>query len=579
MEPLHALLAGAAALVAAGGGGYWWWRRRQAPGPADSASPAPSPPADHVARPAFTPSPAVSSASLAAVSSAPPAAVPASTDGMAAEKSSQVLLESQREARVLVEQARVQAQQLLRDAELQARDLAMRRREELNRELEAARAELREQERRLEKREAALEQKLRELQRKEKHLEQTREKLAERREQWEKKHHQLDELLAQQMQQLQQISGLSREGAEKLLLERLEKELAAELAERIRRHEERVREIAEQKAREILATAIQRWSAQYTSTLTVSTVDIPSDDIKGRIIGREGRNIRTFEKITGVDVIVDDTPGVVVVSAFDNVRRETARRALVRLIEDGRIHPSRIEEVVSETQAEMEKYLMELGRQAARDADVPLLHDKLIHLLGRLHFRTSYSQNVLAHSVEVAHLCGLMAGELGLNPALARRCGLLHDIGKAADHEMEGGHPKVGAELARRYGENNPDVLHAIQCHHDDITSDHIYTVLVAAADAISASRPGARRETLEKYIRRMEELEAVACSFPEVEQAFAIQAGRELRVIANAHKTTDADAARLCREIARAIEQQLDYPGEIKVTVIRETRFVDTAR
>ncbi|WP_228499044.1 ribonuclease Y [Thermogemmata fonticola] len=579
MEPLHALLAGAAALVAAGGGGYWWWRRRQAPGPADSASPAPSPPADHVARPAFTPSPAVSSASLAAVSSAPPAAVPASTDGMAAEKSSQVLLESQREARVLVEQARVQAQQLLRDAELQARDLAMRRREELNRELEAARAELREQERRLEKREAALEQKLRELQRKEKHLEQTREKLAERREQWEKKHHQLDELLAQQMQQLQQISGLSREGAEKLLLERLEKELAAELAERIRRHEERVREIAEQKAREILATAIQRWSAQYTSTLTVSTVDIPSDDIKGRIIGREGRNIRTFEKITGVDVIVDDTPGVVVVSAFDNVRRETARRALVRLIEDGRIHPSRIEEVVSETQAEMEKYLMELGRQAARDADVQLLHDKLIHLLGRLHFRTSYSQNVLAHSVEVAHLCGLMAGELGLNPALARRCGLLHDIGKAADHEMEGGHPKVGAELARRYGENNPDVLHAIQCHHDDITSDHIYTVLVAAADAISASRPGARRETLEKYIRWMEELEAVACSFPEVEQAFAIQAGRELRVIANAHKTTDADAARLCREIARAIEQQLDYPGEIKVTVIRETRFVDTAR
>lgn len=579
MEPLHALLAGAAALVAAGGGGYWWWRRRQAPGPAESASPAPSPPADHVARPAFTPSPAVSSASLAAVSSAPPAAVPASTDGMAAEKSSQVLLESQREARVLVEQARVQAQQLLRDAELQARDLAMRRREELNRELEAARAELREQERRLEKREAALEQKLRELQRKEKHLEQTREKLAERREQWEKKHHQLDELLAQQMQQLQQLSGLSREGAEKLLLERLEKELSAELAERIRRHEERVREIAEQKAREILATAIQRWSAQYTSTLTVSTVDIPSDDIKGRIIGREGRNIRTFEKITGVDVIVDDTPGVVVVSAFDNVRRETARRALVRLIEDGRIHPSRIEEVVSETQAEMEKYLMELGRQAARDADVPLLHDKLIHLLGRLHFRTSYSQNVLAHSVEVAHLCGLMAGELGLNPALARRCGLLHDIGKAADHEMEGGHPKVGAELARRYGENNPDVLHAIQCHHDDITSDHIYTVLVAAADAISASRPGARRETLEKYIRRMEELEAVACSFPEVEQAFAIQAGRELRVIANAHKTTDADAARLCREIARAIEQQLDYPGEIKVTVIRETRFVDTAR
>lgn len=583
MEPLLGLLAGAAVLLAAGGGGYWWWRR-QASAPTESASPA-------TASPAENPSPRLPPDSPRTDS---PGRVRENADfgclnevayperfSFSAEQRylAPGLIAPQHETHFLVEQANLRAQRLLRDAEARVRDLEMRRREELNRELETVRAELLEQKRRLEKREAALERKLRKLHQKEKQLEQAREKLTERRNQWEKKHQQLDELLAQQMQQLQQISGLSREGAEKLLLERLEKELAAELAERIRRHEEHVREIAEQKAREILATAIQRWSAQYTSTLTVSTVDIPSDDIKGRIIGREGRNIRTFERITGVDVIVDDTPGVVVVSAFDNVRRETARRALVRLIEDGRIHPTRIEEVVNETQAEMEKYLMELGRQAACEADVPLLHDKLIHLLGRLHFRTSYSQNVLAHSVEVAHLCGLMAGELGLNPALARRCGLLHDIGKAADHEMEGGHPKVGAELARRYGETNPEVLHAIQCHHDDITSDHIYTVLVAAADAISASRPGARRETLEKYIKRMEELEAVACGFPEVEQAFAIQAGRELRVIANAHKTTDADAARLCREIARAIEQQIDYPGEIKVTVIRETRFVDTAR
>ncbi|MCS7022810.1 MAG: ribonuclease Y [Gemmataceae bacterium] len=578
MEWLSTLLAGTAAVLAAGGGAYWWYRRRRAA----SAASAPSAPATaHQPQPLVTAT--VETSRHEALSTAA-----ATTSGTASAASWPPTPENghpvgstdeHREALLLLEQARVQAQQLLRDAELQARDLAVRRREELNRELEAARAELREQERRLEKRASALEQKLRELQRREKQLEAAREKLAERREQYEKKHQQLDELLAQQMQQLQQISGLSREAAEQLLLQRLEKELSAEVAERIRRHEERVRELAEQKSREILATAMQRWSAPYTSSMTVSTVDIPSDDIKGRIIGREGRNIRTFEKITGVDVIVDDTPGVVVVSAFDNVRRETARRALVRLIEDGRIHPTRIEEVVSETQAEMEKYLMELGRQAARDADVPLLSDKLIHLLGRLHFRTSYSQNVLAHSVEVAHLCGLMAGELGLNPALARRCGLLHDIGKAADHEMEGGHPKVGAELARRYGETSPEVLHAIACHHDDITSDHLYTVLVATADAISASRPGARRETLEKYIKRMEELEAVACSFPEVEQAFAIQAGRELRVIANAHKTTDADAARLCREIARAIEQQLDYPGEIKVTVIRETRFVDTAR
>lgn len=591
MEPLVALLIGAAALLVVGAGGYYWWRRRST---ANAAAPATAAPAPSVATSSPAISPAVSpvadgSVPGTCVGSSPAAStvpVASAKEAVSAELASIATRvrrtwsdESDHQSSLLIEQARVQAQQLLRDAELQARDLAVRRREELNRELEAARAELREQERRLEKRESAVEQKLREVQRREKQLEAVREKLAERREQWEKKHQQLDELLAQQQQLLQQISGLSRAEAEQLLLQRLEKELAAEVAERLRRHEQRVREMAEQKAREILATAMQRWSAHYTSTLTVSTIDIPSDDIKGRIIGREGRNIRTFEKITGVDVIVDDTPGVVVVSAFDNVRRETARRALVRLIEDGRIHPSRIEEVVSETQAEMEKYLMELGRQAARDADVPLLNDKLIYLLGRLHFRTSYSQNVLAHSVEVAHLCGLMAGELGLNSALARRCGLLHDIGKAADHEMEGGHPKVGAELARRYGETSPEVLHAIQCHHDDITSDHIYTVLVAAADAISASRPGARRETLEKYIKRMEELEAVACGFPEVEQAFAIQAGRELRVIANAHKTTDADAARLCREIARAIEQQLDYPGEIKVTVIRETRFVDTAR
>src|SRR5437588_3361803 len=284
--------------------------------------------------------------------------------------------------------------------------------------------------------------------------------------------------------------------------------------------------------------------------------------MKGRIIGREGRNIRTFEKCTGVDVIVDDTPGVVIVSAFDNVRRETARLALAKLIGDGRIHPSRIEEVVAETQLEMEKHISELGKTAVLEADIAMPHEKIVHLLGRLKFRTSYSQNVLQHSIEVAHLCGLMAAELGLNPQLARRCGLLHDVGKAADHEMEGGHPKVGAELAKRYGETSREVLHAIAGHHDDVTVDNLYPVLVAAADAISASRPGARRETLEKYVKRLEELEAVACGFPGIEHAYAIQAGRELRVIANASQLTDADAVRTCREIARAIEQQLDYPG-----------------
>src|SRR5205085_108019 len=303
------------------------------------------------------------------------------------------------------------------------------------------------------------------------------------------------------------------------------------------------------------------------------------DGMKGRIIGREGRNIRTFEKATGVDVIVDDTPGVVVVSAFDNIRRETARLALSKLIQDGRIHPSRIEEVVKETQAEMEKYIAEVGKQAALEANVGPVHEKLHQLLGRLKFRTSYSQNVLQHSIEVAHLCGMMADELGLNGTLARRCGLLHDVGKAADHEMEGGHPKIGAELAKRYGETSKEVLHAIAGHHDDVTIDHLYTVLVAAADAISAARPGARRETLEKYVKRLEELEALASGFPGVEHAYAIQAGREVRVIANANQLTDNEATKVCCEIAKAVEEQLSYPGEIKVTVVRETRAVEFAK
>ena len=479
----------------------------------------------------------------------------------------------------MIEKARRDADQLVREAELRARDDAFHKREEINREFDVTRTEIREQERRAEKREDAAEQKQKELAKKERHLESIQKKLAERKETMEKKAKLLEELIAQETTRLHEITGLSRENAERMLMDRLERELSEELAKKIREHEDRFKAHAEGKGREILATAIQRYAAQHTADTTVSTVDIPSDDMKGRIIGREGRNIRTFEKCTGVDVIVDDTPGVVIVSAFDNVRRETARLALTKLIQDGRIHPSRIEEVVLETQAEMEKTIIEIGKKAVLDADVTMPHEKIIYLLGRLKFRTSYSQNVLQHSLEVCHLCGLMAAELGLNPQLARRCGLLHDVGKAADHEMEGGHPKVGAELAKRYGETSKEVLHAIAGHHDDVTIDNIYTVLVAAADAISASRPGARRETLEKYVKRLEQLEAVACGFPEVEHAFAIQAGRELRVIVNSSQATDADAIRICREIARSIEQQLDYPGEIKVSVIREIRAVEMAK
>jgi ribonuclease Y len=476
-------------------------------------------------------------------------------------------------------QAKKEAENILKEADLKSKDELFKKREEFNREIEQARGELREQERRLEKREDTLDQKHQVLLKKDRSLEHQQRKLAERREHVEKRSQELDSLIEQQRQTLLEISGLNREQAEKMLMEALEKELREEVAARLQKHEEHIRARAEEKAREILATSIQRYGAGHTADSTVSTVDIPSDDMKGRIIGREGRNIRTFEKCTGVDVIVDDTPGVVIVSAFDNVRRETAKLALAKLIQDGRIHPSRIEEVVRETQEEMEKHILDVGRQAVLEANIGPLHEKMVQLLGRLKFRTSYSQNVLQHSLEVAHLCGLMAEELGLNGQLARRCGLLHDIGKAADHEMEGGHPKVGAELAKRYGETSKDVLHAIAGHHDDVTVDHVYTVLVAAADAISASRPGARRETLEKYVKRLEELEAVACGFPGIDHAYAIQAGREVRVIADAGKTTDSDAIKICRDIARAIEEQLNYPGEIKVTVVRETRAVEFAR
>ncbi|CAN5450034.1 ribonuclease Y [soil metagenome] len=479
----------------------------------------------------------------------------------------------------LLDEGKRDADRIVKDAELRAKEEAFKRKEEITRDLEKMRTELRENERRLEKRENGIEDRARELGMKERTVDNELKKMTEKKAVLDRKTKDLEQLVAEETKRLSEITGLTRENAEKMLLERIEKELSDEIGRKIHNATETIKQTAEVKAREIITTAIQRYASDQCADTTVSTVDIPSEDMKGRIIGREGRNIRTFEKCAGVDVIVDDTPGVVIVSSFDTVRRETARIALSKLIQDGRIHPTRIEELVAETQAEMETHILETGRKAVMDLDLSMPSEPIQKLLGRLKYRTSYSQNVLNHSIEVSHLCGLMAAEIGLNINLAKRCGLLHDIGKAADHEMEGGHPKVGAELAKRYGESNPDVLHAIIGHHDDISIDHIYTVLVAAADAISAGRPGARRESLERYIKRLENLEAVACSFPEVEQAFAIQAGRELRVIASAVRTTDADAMRVCREIANAIEQQLDYPGEIKVTVIRETRTIEMAR
>ncbi|REK07897.1 MAG: ribonuclease Y [Planctomycetota bacterium] len=486
--------------------------------------------------------------------------------------------DAESEAREIIARADRESTTRRKEAELEIKEMAIQIKAEGERELTTMRQELHERERLLDKRQDATEQQIEQLRRQEKMVETTQRRLAERIEETNRRNEELAGLLDMERQTLHSLSGLSREEATNRLMERLDRELQHEAGALILKHEKRVAEVCDSKTRDILLTSVQRFAAAHTAENTTSTVDIPNDEMKGRIIGREGRNIRAFEKATGVDVIIDDTPGVVIVSGFDTVRREIARMALNKLIADGRIHPARIEELVGETQTEMESHIQKRGEEAAQESDVPGLHPKIIHLLGRLRFRTSYSQNVLRHSIEVAFLTGLMAEELGLDARLARRCGLLHDIGKAADHEAEGGHPKIGAELLKRYGEG-PDVVHAALGHHDDIRVDHPYTVLVAAADACSASRPGARRETLERYVKRMEELEQIATSFDGVEQAFAIQAGRELRVIVSAKDTTDASAAKVCRDIAKTFEQQLTYPGEIKVTVLRETRITETAK
>ncbi len=474
--------------------------------------------------------------------------------------------------------ARREADTIRKEADLESKEEALRRREAIDSEVEEARKAFREQERRLDKRSDLLDQKLELINKKEREFENVQRFLAEQQEELNRRNQEVRQTLADQRETLHRIAQLGPDEARAILLRRTEDDLRHEVGGLVLKHEQALRESCQQKSREILATAIQRYAAAHTAETTVSTVDIPTDDMKGRIIGREGRNIRAFEKATGVDVIVDDTPGIVIVTGFDNVRREIAKLSLEKLIQDGRIHPTRIEEIVRETQEEMEQHIRQVGQAAAQEANVPGLHEKLLDLLGRLKFRTSYSQNVLRHSIEVAYLTGLLAEEIGLDGALARRCGLIHDIGKAADHEMEGGHPLIGAELAKRYGESK-EVVHAALGHHDDLRPETPYTVLVAAADAISASRPGARRETLEKYVRRLEELEALACGFPGVEQAYAIQAGREIRVIADSQRLGDEDAAKLCRDIALAVQEHLTYPGEVKVTVLRETRNVEFAR
>ena len=388
----------------------------------------------------------------------------------------------------------------------------------------------------------------------------------------------LTRLEQKQTEMLESMSGMSRTEATEQLMSKLVDELEHDRGRLLLKTKKQVDETVKQQSREILLTAIQRYASAFTADSTTSSVDVPTDDMKGRIIGRDGRNIRAFEKATGMDLIIDDTPGVVIVSGFDPVRREIAQRSLAKLIADGRIHPSKIDEVVEETRQEIQELIMQKGREAADEVHVPGLHDRLIELLGRLHFRTSYSQNVLRHSIEVAFLSGMIAEMLGLNGDVARRCGLLHDIGKAADHELEGGHPKIGADILRRHNES-PEVVHAALGHHDEIVVEYPYTMVVATGDACSASRPGARRESLERYIKRMEELESIAKRFDGVRQAYAISAGRELHVMVDSQSTTDEQAAVVCHEIAKAFERELLYPGEIKVTVMRESVFTELAK
>jgi ribonuclease Y len=484
----------------------------------------------------------------------------------------------QEEIEIRVDTAKKQAETIIKEARLDATSEMMKKREEFDAEVKKRENALRQQEMELSKSQNTVDRQMDKFQQQERQIKNKERELEQQIQINSDRNKELSNVLVQQKNQLLKITSLDAEQAKELLLTRLEDECGREMDQVIQRKVAQAEETAEEKSKEIINLAIQRYAAEQSCEVSVSMVDIPSDDMKGRVIGREGRNIRAFEKATGVDVIVDDTPGIIVVSGFNPVRREVARLSMERLIQDGRIHPSRIEEIVIQAKKDVHSRVMQLGKEAADEVDVRGLSNKVVAMLGALHYRTSYGQNVLRHSVEVAFLSQVMADEVGLDGAIAKRAGLLHDIGKAMDREIEGGHPAIGANFLRRFKESEI-VLNAVEGHHGDIPSNNPYTPLVASADAISASRPGARRETLERYIKRLEKLESIATAFEGVDSSFAIQAGREVRVVVDAEKVDDSIALKTARDIAKKIEDEMTYPGEIKVTLLREVRCVEYAR
>ncbi|MBE6703980.1 MAG: ribonuclease Y [Ruminococcaceae bacterium] len=475
------------------------------------------------------------------------------------------------EAKRILDEALKNSETKKKEALIEAKEEALKLKNEAEREAKERRNEVARLEKRAQQKEETLDKKIEQ-------CEQTEEKYKAKIAECDKKYEEIDELCAQQREKLEEISGYTTEQAKEYLLQKVEVEVRHEMAVKINELEQQAKDEADEKARNIISLAIQRLASDQVAETTVSTVALPNDDMKGRIIGREGRNIKSIESITGVDIIIDDTPEAITVSCFDPVRREIARLALERLISDGRIHPSRIEEMVEKCTREVETIIKQSGEQATFETGVNGINPELVRMLGRLRYRTSYGQNVLIHSIEVAHIAGIMADELGVDSTLAKRAGLLHDIGKAASHEIEGSHVTLGVDIARRFNESK-DVIHAIEAHHNDVEPQTVVAMLVQAADAVSAARPGARRENLESYIKRLQKLEEIATDFEGVDKCFAIQAGREIRVMVKPEKVSDDDMTLLARDIAAKIEDELEYPGQIKVNLIRESRKTDFAK